>query len=285
MALKTDYQNDVLDTSINTERTYNLVDENGNIIYEGVRIRETTALSKTGDNYGALEINETNGIINGLDNDVEQINVNLSGKVDTVDFNKLPVSPNSNAFKNDNGISVVNLGNNGYRDVTARQYFLRGGDHIRCDSNIAITNIAANEYRSLAISDILFSGSASGWGLIQKALSHVLSSTSVSFTNCTMNSQQIASITKSGNLTHIHAIFTPNVQINAGTTLYTIPTDYLTRISGYQTWGNGAYAMDGTNTFKRISLNMANGYLYSDGVLHAGVEYSLDISVYNAISY
>lgn len=214
------------------------------------------------------------------------INVDLSEKVDTTTFNQLPVSPNSNAFKNDNGISVVNLGNNGYRDVTARQYYLRGGDHIRCDSNIAITNIDANAFRSLLVSDIYFSGSTSAWGLIQKALSHVLSSTSVSFTNCTMNSQQLPSITKSGSLTHIHAVFTPNVQIAAGTALYVIPTDYLTRWNGqYQTWGAGAFALDGTNTFKRISLNMANGALYSDGVLHAGVTYALDICMYNAISY
>ena len=218
--------------------------------------------------------------------DMNQINVGLSGKVNATTFNQLPVSPNSSAFKNDNGLNVVNLGNNGYRDVQARNYYLRGGDHICCENNISFTNTAMNEYRSLAISDILFSGSASAWGLIQKALSHVRSYTSVSFTNCTMDSQQLPSITKSGSLTHIHAVFTPNVQISAGTALYVIPTDYLTRWNGqYQTWGAGVFALDGTNTFKRISLSMTNGALYSDAILYAGVKYELDISLYNAISY
>ena len=64
--LKTDYVNDVLDTDVNTERTYNLVDANGNIIYEGVKIRETTAFTTVGNPYGAPEINEQNTVINGL---------------------------------------------------------------------------------------------------------------------------------------------------------------------------------------------------------------------------
>ena len=64
--LKTDYVNDVLDTDVNTERTYNIVDSQGNIIYANARIRETTAFTTEGDTYGAPEINEQNTFINGL---------------------------------------------------------------------------------------------------------------------------------------------------------------------------------------------------------------------------
>lgn len=64
--LKTDYENDVLDTDVNTERTYDIVDENENTLYTDVKIRETTVLSKVGDNYGAIQINEQNEKINQI---------------------------------------------------------------------------------------------------------------------------------------------------------------------------------------------------------------------------
>lgn len=79
--LKTDYVNDVLDTNVNNERTYNLVDANGNLIYEGIKIRETTVLSTTGDNYGALQINEQNTKINQINNDLSDFSFrNNSGQ-------------------------------------------------------------------------------------------------------------------------------------------------------------------------------------------------------------
>ena len=64
--LKTDYVNDVLDTDVNTERTYNIVDSQGNVIYANARIRETTVFTTEGDPYGASEINDQNTFINGL---------------------------------------------------------------------------------------------------------------------------------------------------------------------------------------------------------------------------
>ena len=79
--LKTDYVNDVLDTDVNNERTYNLVDANGNLIYEGIKIRETTVLSTTGDNYGALQINEQNTKINQINNDLTNIEEEISRDV------------------------------------------------------------------------------------------------------------------------------------------------------------------------------------------------------------
>lgn len=70
MSLKTDYKNDILDTSVNEERTYNLVDANGNIVYEGVKLRETTVFTQEGDSFGAGDINATNGMVNKLNNDL-----------------------------------------------------------------------------------------------------------------------------------------------------------------------------------------------------------------------
>jgi len=84
--LKTDYVNDVLDTDVNNERTYNLVDANGNLIYEGIKIRETTVLATTGDNYGAPQINEQNETINQINADLSDTSSGLPSKVGKSDF-------------------------------------------------------------------------------------------------------------------------------------------------------------------------------------------------------
>jgi hypothetical protein len=78
MALKTNYKNDVLKTSVNNERTYNLVDANGDIVYEGIKLRETTQFSTVGDSYGATQINEQNTKINSHDTAITQLNADLT---------------------------------------------------------------------------------------------------------------------------------------------------------------------------------------------------------------
>lgn len=64
--LKTDYQDDVLDTTQNTNRVFNIKDSNGNTIYSNVSLEDVTAYLQEGDGYGATEINETNRVINGI---------------------------------------------------------------------------------------------------------------------------------------------------------------------------------------------------------------------------
>lgn len=121
--LKTDYVNDVLDADVNTERTYNIVDSQGNIIYANARIRETTVFTTEGDKYGAIQVNEQNTAINQqneainqLGADIAQINVDLSDKVsktgDTISGN-LSISgnltvQNINAFLH-NKVSGTNV--------------------------------------------------------------------------------------------------------------------------------------------------------------------------------
>lgn len=60
--LKTDYVDDVLDTSINTNRKYKLINNaDGTVSFEDV-----TEYLTNGDNYGAKDINEQNTFINNL---------------------------------------------------------------------------------------------------------------------------------------------------------------------------------------------------------------------------
>ena len=57
MALKTDYKDDVLDTSVNTQRKYNMIqNDDGTVSFEDV-----TEYLQTGDSFGAQEINELVG--------------------------------------------------------------------------------------------------------------------------------------------------------------------------------------------------------------------------------
>lgn len=74
--LKTDYVDDVLDTSQNTRRKYNVINNpDGTISLEDV-----TEYITEGDNFGAEDINETNGAVNQLNTDLTD---KVSGFTDT----------------------------------------------------------------------------------------------------------------------------------------------------------------------------------------------------------
>lgn len=58
--LKTDYKDDVLDTSKNEKRKYNIIqNEDGTVSLEDV-----TEYSQVGDSFGAADINATNKAVN-----------------------------------------------------------------------------------------------------------------------------------------------------------------------------------------------------------------------------
>lgn len=68
--LRTNYQDDVLDASKNTARVYDLVDSNGTVVLAGVHLEDKTVYTTKGGDYGAADINEQNGKINELSNDL-----------------------------------------------------------------------------------------------------------------------------------------------------------------------------------------------------------------------
>lgn len=73
--LKTDYTNDILDTSKNTERVYNLKNASGEIVEENIRIEDITEYSQEGSKFGANDINATNQMVNILESNVNNINL------------------------------------------------------------------------------------------------------------------------------------------------------------------------------------------------------------------
>lgn len=75
--LKTDYVDDVLDTTQNTRRKYNMItNADGTVSFEDV-----TEYLTEGDSYGSAEVNEQNEAINQLNTDLTE---KVSGFADTI---------------------------------------------------------------------------------------------------------------------------------------------------------------------------------------------------------
>lgn len=68
--LKTDYKDDVLDTSQNINRTFTIKDSSGNILYQDCQIEETTVFETEGDEMNAQVINNTNTEVNNLNDNL-----------------------------------------------------------------------------------------------------------------------------------------------------------------------------------------------------------------------
>lgn len=69
--LKTDYKDDILDSSVNVNRTFSIIDNTtGQIIYPNVSLEETTVFSQEGDSHTSQITNEQNTEINQLNNDL-----------------------------------------------------------------------------------------------------------------------------------------------------------------------------------------------------------------------
>lgn len=80
--LKTNYKDRLLDTSVNTERKFNLVDSNENIIASGVSLRDITKYSQEGDTFGAADINKITATINEQNNNLANGQVKFSVESD-----------------------------------------------------------------------------------------------------------------------------------------------------------------------------------------------------------
>lgn len=65
--LRTDYKDDILNTEVNTQRKYRMV-ENGD---GTVSFEDVTAYAQVGDNFGSADINKTNLAIDELNNALE----------------------------------------------------------------------------------------------------------------------------------------------------------------------------------------------------------------------
>lgn len=79
--LKTTYKDDVLDTTVNTQRKFKMIqNEDGTVSFEDV-----TIYSQEGDSFGALDINATNEAICEVNNNLANTNTTISTLSDSVD--------------------------------------------------------------------------------------------------------------------------------------------------------------------------------------------------------
>lgn len=77
--LRENYKNDILDTSENVNRKYNMVTNPD----DTVSLEDVTVYSQEGDTFGASDINATNHVVNILDSAVDNIDLrvdSVSGK-------------------------------------------------------------------------------------------------------------------------------------------------------------------------------------------------------------
>ncbi len=68
--LPVNYVDDVLDTDVNTTRIYNIVDGDGNIVAENIKLVDQTTYTQNGTDFGAADINATNEAINQLNSNL-----------------------------------------------------------------------------------------------------------------------------------------------------------------------------------------------------------------------
>ena len=63
---RTDYKDQLLDSSVNTKRKYDLVDGTGKVVAENVTFEDKTVYTQDGDTFGAAEVNKIHSELNGL---------------------------------------------------------------------------------------------------------------------------------------------------------------------------------------------------------------------------
>lgn len=64
MSLKTDYKDEILRDG--EDRRYNLVDENGRVVYSNIKLDKAYTPQQEGDEFNAKDVNEIHGRLNGL---------------------------------------------------------------------------------------------------------------------------------------------------------------------------------------------------------------------------
>ena len=74
MSLPTNYQDDIIDTSQNTKRVYDLKDAtSGTVIQANVVLEDKTVYTQHGTSFGATDVNNITGAVNDLTIDISSM--------------------------------------------------------------------------------------------------------------------------------------------------------------------------------------------------------------------
>lgn len=108
--LKTDYKDDVLDTSKNTQRKYQMIqNDDGTVSFVDV-----TEYSQVGDSFGAADINATNEAVSDLNTNLLKVSVGVS---DTMPF--LQIFKYGETIKTSQGTQLNKTGIYGLLELTS----------------------------------------------------------------------------------------------------------------------------------------------------------------------
>lgn len=77
MSLKTNYKDDLLDTSKNTSRVYDVKDTSGTVLMSNVRLVDKTEYAQKGDNFGSADINAVTTELNATSDAVSNLTLNI----------------------------------------------------------------------------------------------------------------------------------------------------------------------------------------------------------------
>lgn len=75
MSLPTNLVDDILDSSENEYRVYDIVDEDGNVVQENVHLVDKTVYTQEGSQVGATLLNNIATLLNALSADIDAITV------------------------------------------------------------------------------------------------------------------------------------------------------------------------------------------------------------------
>lgn len=96
-----EYKDQILDTSVNEKRVYNIVDSDGNIVAENVSLEDKTVYSQEGTEFGAQEVNE-------IYEAIDEVNQSLNVKKYIIDSYHSNIKVN--VLRNNNTVRVSFIG-------------------------------------------------------------------------------------------------------------------------------------------------------------------------------
>lgn len=124
--LKTNYVDDVLDTSKNQLRKYNMIQNDDGT----VSFIDTTSYTTSGTSFGASDVNSTNKAVNQLNDDLSELNKSLEDKSTEI---------NTKLATKSNLLTVADV-------QSSSQYSLAGGEN----GNVAI-DVKKTGYKTLGV--------------------------------------------------------------------------------------------------------------------------------------
>lgn len=112
--LRTNFKDDILSTAEQGTRKFNIVDANGNVLYEGVHLEDVSNYLQVGDEYGADEINEQNEAINNHTNIIGDTDISdigdgtVTGGISQLNSDKQDKTDNSLNTTSKNVVGAIN---------------------------------------------------------------------------------------------------------------------------------------------------------------------------------